>query len=67
MSILTIKSENFPADKEVAEAQRQWEQDGTVTDKYLRYTLGDISKGISAFAPEIKEKKESNKKKPHTS
>lgn len=66
--MLTINSENFAPDQEVVEAQKQWEQDGTVTDKYLRHILGDISKGISAFAPQMKEKKESSKKKkPRTS
>jgi hypothetical protein len=67
MGMLTINSENFTPDKESIEAQKQWEQDGTVTDKYIKHVLGDISKGISAFPPEIKQKKKNNKNKPHTS
>jgi len=49
MGILTIKNDNLAPDKETLEAQRQWEQDGTVTDKYLNHVLGDISKSISVF------------------
>jgi len=57
MSILTIKSDNFAADKEVVKAQKQWEQAGTVTHKYLTHVLGDISKGVSVVAPRTQEKK----------
>jgi hypothetical protein len=47
MNILTIKSENIEPDEETLNAQKQWEQYGTVTDQYLRQTLGDISHEIS--------------------
>lgn len=62
MNVLTIKCENVTPDKETQNAQRQWEQDGTVTDRYLKHALGDISKAISIF-PSESDKKDSNKKK----
>lgn len=67
MDILTIKSENVAADKEAIEAQKRWVNDGTVTDKYLKRVLGDISKGVSIVAPEAQEEKNSNKRNPRTS
>jgi len=67
MSMLTINSENFTPDKEVIKAQKQWEQSGTVTEEYLKHVLGDITKGISAFHPKNKQKKKTNKNKPHSS
>lgn len=62
MGILTIKNQNLTPDKEAVQAQKQWEQDGTVNEKYLTHTLGDISKGISAFVPESKQDKSSRNK-----
>ena len=48
-------------EQETQNAQKQWEQHGTVTDRYLRQALGDISKGISILPPES-EKKDIKKK-----
>lgn len=56
MDSLTIRTENIPVDKQVIEAQKRWELDGTVTAKYLRYILGDISQGVSIFPAHIKKK-----------
>jgi hypothetical protein len=61
MNVLTIKCENVAPDKETQSAQKQWEQHGTVTDRYLRQALGDISEAISIF-PSEPDKKDSKKK-----
>ena len=63
MNLLTIKCENVAPDKETQNAQKQWEQHGTVTDRYLRQTLGDISKGISIRPPESDKKNIKKKRK----
>lgn len=52
MDRLTLKSENIEPDQETLNAQKQWEQYGTVTDQYLRQTLGDISQEISILPAE---------------
>jgi len=44
--VCIFKPENVAVDEEAVKAQKQWEQDGTVTAKYLKHILGDISKGV---------------------
>jgi hypothetical protein len=61
MNAITIKSENISPDKDTIEAQKRWQQDGTVTDKYLKRALGDISHHISILP--AKTKPEGNSKK----
>jgi hypothetical protein len=63
---LTLKSENIEPDEETLNAQKQWEQYGTVTDQYLRQALGDISQEISILPAET-DRKDSNNKKRRTS
>lgn len=61
--LFIVGSENTAVDKESLKAQKQWEKDGTVTEKYLERTLGDISKGILANSPRTKKETKASQRK----
>ncbi len=65
--LFTVESENTSMDKESLKAQKQWEKDGTVTEKYLERTLGDISKGILANSPRTNKETKTSQRKARTS
>jgi hypothetical protein len=67
MDTLIITNTNSTIDKEAVQAQKQWELDGTVTTKYLSQILGDISKNISVFGPDIKKNKDNTESCSHSS
>ncbi len=47
MTTLKIQCCNVSADEEAIKAQKQWVENRTVSEEYLKHVLGDISKGVS--------------------
>lgn len=67
LGLFSVESGNTVVDKESLKAQKQWEKDGTVTEKYMEHTLGDISKGVLAIAPHTKKETKTSQRKARTS